>query len=435
MVLILVGLNHKTATIDLREKIAFNNEDIERIIKKRNKDIVKEELIISTCNRTEFYGYVKDINYYYNYLNELIKYYKDVDIKIPGNNFYIYKNIDVVKHLFEVASGIDSMIIGENQILGQIKAAYTVSIKAGGCSKVFNKLFHKAFEVGKKVRTETEISKGGVSISGAAVELLHDIFDNLEKPRILLVGLGETGTLVGQALIKKGVKKFWVSNRTASVSRRLASSIGIEKDIKIISFGDVVKSFKDFDVVISSTGADSYIFEWDNIKKVLSKIKKDITLIDLSVPRSFDPRIGKIKNVKLYSIDDLKVIGQKNQNKRKGEIIKAKKIIHEYVADFESWYGFKTAIPIIDALKEKIEKLRKEELEKNKSQFDDVIFEKIDRLTRSMVKKILKEPFLNLKLLNFESEEGLKKLELIKELFSLNGVIVDDRNQNWFKKR
>jgi glutamyl-tRNA reductase len=427
MDLIISGLNHRTAPVDVREKVCFSSEEAVQALKDLRKvDHIRESLILSTCNRTELYACMADeIRNGDRFIQEFIKNFKNLRNPLHNKYFYTFHSENTVKHLFEVASGIDSMIIGENQVLGQVKDAYHLSCEAKSNGIIINRLFHWAFKVGKRARTETEIGMGAVSVSSAATELAQKIFKDLSKHSAFLIGAGETGELTAQCLQERAIQQIFITNRTFRRAQELAQRL----DAKPVEFSNMEKILSTVDVVISSTGSKEFIVTADLMKKVMaSRNHRPLFIIDIAVPRDFDPQISKINNVFLHSIDDLQKIIDKNVEKRKTEITKVHHIIKEESNNFVQWQKTLRVTPIIKGLQRKVEEIRTSELNKNKKQFKEEDWSNLDLLTKSMIKKIIRTPLLKIKEFNEDSHFGLMRLDTAREFFELDEYLDDISN-------
>jgi glutamyl-tRNA reductase len=415
--ILIVGLNHKIAPVEIREKIAFQENVLKRALEKLySKESVEECIILSTCNRVEIYVVTesKENKVKSDVLNFIAEFH-NIDIKNFLDYLYFYFNRDAAKHIFRVGASLDSMIIGEPQILGQLKDAYRIATEVRTTKNILNKLLHKAFFVAKKVRTETEISSSAVSISFAAVELAKKIFDSLNNKKIMLIGAGEMCELAARHLLSNGANEIFVANRTFERAEALAR----EFNGKAIAFENINLFLEKIDILISSTGAPHYILHYDNVKKVI-KIRKyrPIFMIDIAVPRDIDPTINNIDGVYLYDIDDLKTVVERNREERENEAEKAEMIIMHEVDVFMEWLESLDIVPVIVKLRESFESIRKNETEKTIAKLNgigDKEKEAIEYLTYSIMNKFLHKPMVNLKKNSNNSYYG----EAIKKLFEL----------------
>ena len=316
MNILVVGLSHKTAPVEIREKISFSEKALpDALHKLRQYPSVKEGAIISTCNRVEVYSVVKELD---EGVKEIKGFFTDFHDSTRESDIlphlYVYTAEDAVKHIFRVASSLDSMVVGEPQILGQLKDAFEVSLANEATGVILNRLFKKAISVAKMVRTETGIAESAVSVSYAAVELARKIFERLEDKVVMLVGAGEMSELAARHLTSNGVRNFIVSTRTYQRAIKLAK----EFNGRPIKFEDFQDEMIHADIVICSTGAPHYLIRYDMVEKIIhDRRNKPVFFIDISVPRNIDPEINKIDNVYLYDIDDLESVVQ--ANKKRGQ--------------------------------------------------------------------------------------------------------------------
>ncbi len=411
----LIGLNHKTCPVELRENLSFNSQDIEKFIISKKSDLEAEELCaLSTCNRTEFYGTHEHSHIIKQNMKKAVLDFKNVDLGLmPKEMFYYYEDDTAVRHLFEVASGIDSMVVGETQILGQVKDAYSISTKVGSNGPMINKIFHQAIRVGKRARTETKISEGILSISHAAVELSKKIFSEIKNKSVLLVGAGETGEIALNHFKKEGVKKIWISNRSLDRARDLSVKIGGS----VVSFDDFKTVLGKVDIAIFSTSAEKYILSRDDSSFISSAHKIDpLFLMDISVPRNVDPGITETPNIFLYDIDDLEGIVSENMKIREAEVVKVNKIISEEIFKFRQWMGNLQFEPLLKLIKTELENIKNSELKGVKSRLGDK-FEDVEELTRRIINKIANRPFQKLKRFNVNTHNYILRASLVEELF------------------
>jgi glutamyl-tRNA reductase len=328
--------------------------------------------------------------------------------------------MDAVRHIFRVASSLDSMVVGEPQILGQVKEAFRhAAVKERSTGVILNRLMHKTFHVAKRVRTETGISETAVSISYAAVELAKKIFYGLDGRSALLIGAGEMAELAAKHLVGNGVKELYVVNRSFDRAVELAGSIGG----KAALFDEMEEQLVKADIVISSTAATEYIITADMIKKILRKRKnRPLFLIDIAVPRDIDPGVNSLGNCFLYDIDDLKEVVNENSSQRMQEAVIAERIVEEEVIKFGKWLSTLDVVPTIVLLKEKIEEIRRAELKRSMSQLQGLTegqIAAIETLTISMAEKILNDPILALKSISSRSSKE-SFIDITKRLFNLD---------------
>ncbi len=421
MEIILVGLSHKTAPVEIREKISFQGDRLrEGMLRLKSADEIMECIILSTCNRVEIYATAIRAEIGIARVKEFLhSNQSDMSIEWFEQHFYIHKNDKAVRHLFRVTSSLDSMVIGEPQILGQVKESFDMALLNKTTGVVLNKLFKKALSVAKRVRTETSIGEHAVSISYAAVELARKIFSDLRARTGLLLGAGEMGTLAARYLVNNGIKEIVVSTRNYERALQLAKSY----NGRVVPFEEFLNELIKVDVMICSTGAPDYIVRFHDMKEIMHRRKnRPLFIIDISVPRNVDPEINRLGNVFLYDIDDLQSVVENNLRNRQEEARKGEAIIDEEVDVFIRWFKSLDIVPVIVALREKMEDIRKRELEKTLGKLKGLSPEErqvIDALTTSIVKKILHSPLVTLKN-SAQSSNGLLYVEAAKKLFDLD---------------
>jgi len=335
MNLVVVGISHKTAPVEIREKFSFSPKKTVEINRQLKEGFfLKENLILSTCNRVEIYAVANHATDYVGNIKSFLSKFHNLNLSDYDEAIYVYKDKEAVEHLFGVASGLDSMVIGEMEILGQVKKAYQdarLSLTAG---KVLHRLFEKAFNTAKKIRTETFIGKGAVSVSSAAVKLAEKILGRLDDKKVLIVGAGSVGEQLVLYLKKNGIKSILVANRTLEKAQDLARKFSA----MAVAFDDFKNSLVDVDIIISSTGAPHAIVRKDDILSLMPKRKqKPLFIIDLAVPRDVEPEANQVDSVYLYDIDDLQRIVEENIKLRRNELESCSEIISTSTDRFMAW--------------------------------------------------------------------------------------------------
>ena len=420
MEIILIGLSHKTASVEIREKFCLPKESLKEYLERlRGIPRIREGIVLSTCNRLEILAVAEGTDSGETDLRALLAEMGQMRIEELAPYLYIHKGEGAIGHLFRVASSLDSMVLGEPQILGQLKEAYG---QAAGCKAtglILNKLLHRSFFVAKRVRTETKIGNQAVSVSFAAVELAKKILGELEEKRVLVVGAGEMSELAVRHLISQGVQEIFVTNRTFSRAAELAE----EFKGKAIPFEEIHRQLPKMDIILSSTGSSQYLIRREDLTSVIRMRKnRPMFFIDIAVPRDIDPQINEMDNVYVYDIDDLEGIVDVNKEERKNEVTKAQGIIAEGVKAFAQWQRSLEVVPTILALREQAEDVRRRELAKtlslmkNPSEEDRKLLEV---LTASVVNKILHGP---ISILKHQEERGHGKLytEMIRKIFLID---------------
>lgn len=403
MNIILVGLNHKTAPVEIRERFAFIESRIgEELARLLDSPLIPEGLILSTCNRVEICAVTENITEGYDFLSRFL-----FEAQPPGHSLlfedfvrhlYFYASSDAISHVFRVSSSLDSMVVGEPQILGQIKAAFDMSLIHNTTGLILNKLFKKAISVAKRVRTQTRIAENAVSVSYAAVGLARKIFGDLAGKTVLLVGAGEMAELAARHLSGNGVKNILVTNRSFTKAVEMAREFGGTA----VRFEDLPAELAEADIVVCSTGAPYYIIQADMVSAAVARRKnRPIFLVDISVPRNIDPKANQVENVFLYDIDDLQSVVEANLKERQKEAEKAEQIISQEVEVMEKWLKSLNVVPTIIAIREKVEAIRKSEMEKAVSRWGKPLNEEeiknIEFLTQNIINKILHYPLTALK--------------------------------------
>ena len=438
MDILIIGLNHKSAEIGDRETVSkklltielrrdFTNKLFD--MKDENgRPFIKEVVVLTTCNRSEFIMHLSSRAHGkggHIIKSYIAKYFFGDAAR--ENIFYMYLNEDAVRHLFSVASSLDSMIIGEPQILGQLKEAYNEACKFKTSGRFLNKLFHKAFNCAKTVRTETRIATSPVSISYAAAELSKKVFNSLDEKKVLLLGAGEMGKLTIKHFIKYGVRNIYIANRTKENALRFIeeSFSSTEKEyLNVIDFSEYYKLLPQSDIVLCSTGSEDYVLKYADIIPVI-KIRKQrpLFLIDISMPRNIDPEINKIPNVYLFDIDDIGKMIEDNIEIRKQEANAAKELIETAVKEFMNWKESLNVVPVIISLRNKVKDILEIELSKyigDKKEKDLII--------NSLTNKILHEPTMLIKKAS-ANPEGISSIETIKALFNLDSEDFTDTDK------
>jgi glutamyl-tRNA reductase len=395
---LIVGVNHRKAPVEVRERLTFSDGLLEKGLRElATLRPVDEGVIVSTCNRVEVVVATKDGDSAIEALTEFLASGERIAREQLSEHLSVYRGREAVRHLFRVAASLDSMVVGEPQILGQLKDSYTHAASAGSAGTVLHRCFHKSFSVAKRVRTETGVASKAVSVSAAAVELASKIFDRLEDKTALLLGAGTMSELAARHLLAHGVRSLVVANRTFDRAVELAR----EFHGTPVPFEDFPRYLQTADVVIGSTAADGYILTPARVQEVLrGRNYRPMFLIDLSVPRNFDPAINDIDNVYLYDIDDLGGVAQVNREERSREAEKAEAIVEAEVDAFWKWLRSLDAVPTIVALRDKMEAIRKGELEKTLPTLRDLSpreREALEAMTAAIVNKILHAPITHLK--------------------------------------
>lgn len=430
MFIVLVGLNHKTAPVEVRERLALTGGALEQALHNLKETAgIEGCVILSTCNRFEIYCAVREVEQGVRSVKDLVRGWLAFSEEGLGEiDRYLYCPTchDAINHLFRVAAGLDSMVIGESQILGQVREAYEAALGQGVTNGVINTLFQQAITVGKRVRTETAIDRHAVSISYAAVELAKQVLGPLEGHSVLIIGAGETGELTARHLVANGISSVLVSNRSYPRAVELACEFGGRAE----RFEQLEETLRYADIVISCTAACHYVLHKEQVQRAMEvRIERPLLIIDIAVPRDVDPEVGGLKEVHLFDIDDLQNVVDANFQERKLEAIKAERIVREELAEFNNWLNTLFVVPTIVALKEKAESIKKAELTRAFNRLGTVTAREekvITSLANSIVNQLLHDPIIELKA-SACNQQGHLVTEILQNLFRLS-VANDGQN-------
>jgi glutamyl-tRNA reductase len=391
MSILLIGVNHKTAPVEIRERLALNDEACSAGLRQLvDGDIVREGLIVSTCNRVEILGATASDQLEFG--AGKLRQFLDMAARVPEGflDTHLYHRTDeeAVRHLFRVASSLDSMVVGEPQVLGQVRRAYALGVEAGTVGRVLNRLVHHTFRVAKRVRTETGIAANAVSISYMAVELGKKIFDSLKGCVVLLIGAGEMAELSARHLVNAGVSRVVIANRTEESARLIANEFGAAT----VPLGQLEQVLHEADVIICSTGAPDYVLTEERTRKALERRRNRPTcFIDISVPRNIDPAISRIPNVFLFDIDDLESVISSNIREREREAERAELIVQSEVMQFQQKLRLLDIGPSIGALRQNMQDIARAELARQRKRLGPLTQDQetaIESLLLSTVNKI-----------------------------------------------
>lgn len=420
MKLVSYSITHRNCPVEVREKVSFTDQQRQLMLKKMHAEGgISEAVILETCNRIEFYVYAGNNFDCNKFLTGLIRQVRPDAVDTWRKYNRRINGVDVVRHLFEVAAGLDSQMIGENQILSQVKSAYTESIDCGMSKFVFHRLFHNAFRAGKAVRTDTNINCGAVSIGLAAVELAKVKID-LSAGSAMVIGAGKNAELVARYLLKAGLPNLIIANRNTQKAKLLRARL---KKAEVIALRDIAAKLDEIDLLISSTSAAGPIVTYETLEDVLLKRIKPLLIIDIAVPRDIDPQISQFECITLFNIDDLNERISRNKQKRSSEIPKAEKIVAEFTDKFMQWYDSLNLVPVILQLTQKGLGLAHSEAARYAKDFaegsPDEVRRKLELFAESLAKKILHGPITFLKGTGDEelNAEQLKGIDLINKMF------------------
>jgi len=418
MHLVVVGLSHKTAPIEIREKLTFPaSAQAEALSQLTRGDQIAEAVILSTCNRTELYAVAASEDGGVDAILDFLADYHGLDRHQLVRYLYIVTGEPVVRHLFRVVASLDSMVVGEAQILGQVKEAYEHAFNAGATGRAFNKLFRQSFELGKRVRTETAIGESAVSISYAAVELGKRVFDSLAGRAILILGAGKMSELTARHLVSNGVSEVLVVNRTRARAEEMAAQF----NGTALPYDRLYEGIARADIVISSTAATDYVITKADLAPAIKHRGRPLFLIDIAVPRDIDPGVNDLRGVFLYDIDDLSGVVESNLEERMVEARRAEGIIDEEVATFLAWIESMEVVPTVAAIRAKAEVIRRMELEKALKRLDlsDKERTTVEALSCAIVNKMLHGPTARLKKAA-SGKEGYVYMDVARALYGLD---------------
>ena len=415
--LIVIGWSHKNAPVEFRDKLFLSKDEIQGLVKEAvQKDFIQEVTILSTCNRTEFYFVSANTSPLINWVKEWYNDNLKRDIDFAKCEPYTHQGNETIKQLFRVASGMESMMLGENQILSQVKTAHEHLLMSSGKTPLLNQLFRDAVSCGKAVRTDTDLCRGAVSISLAAVELAKRIYSSFQKQKILLVGAGESAELTAKHFQENGAAQFIIVNRSEERGKRLAEKFSAE----YAELSEIPELLKQVDIVVAATHSKEYLITINQVNQALSARQyKNLLMIDISTPRNIDTEIHKIQEVFLYDIDHLEDVISENLGKRKGEIPSAEQIIKEHSKKFISWFKSLEVKPTISLLTQYYEKIRLEELHRYEHKVSEDEKNAMSKLSKGLVRKLLHYPITHLKGLADGQELDPQTIDTIWRLYRL----------------
>jgi glutamyl-tRNA reductase len=413
-VLTCVGLNHFTSPVEEREQLAFSRQDLPNALAVMG-EVLRGAVIISTCNRTELYATVPQGPTQAQRLIKLLNAAKGTDI--DESHFYFHQHDEAVRHLFRVAAGIDSMVLGESQILGQVRDAMSAATEAGALNGVLSRVSHSAISVGKRARSETHIGRHAVSVGSAAVALARKTLGNLADKTVLVISAGSMGKLAARSLAENAGARIVVANRTRERALDLAREIG--PNAEAVSLSQLNEALASADIVISGTGAGGFILGQAEVSPIMAgRNGRCLLFIDIAVPRDIDPAVGDISGVSVFDIDDIEAVTNNGLNGRKRELHRVEAIVEEEVTAFLDWWRSLDVVPVIAALRERAESIRQKELDRALRRLpalDDDSRRRIEAMTSAIVKKMLDRPIARLK---DGADKGLY-IEALQDLFDV----------------
>jgi glutamyl-tRNA reductase len=432
MPLAVVGLSHRTAPVEVRERFAFGRSEAPGLLAEMvDSGTADEAVLLSTCNRTELYLSLGDPARGERAVRSLLERRIDASAAVASRHLYVRRDRTAVEHLYRVTAGLESMVLGEPQIQGQVREAYQLALGSHGgrgpvVGTTLNRLFQTALGVGGRVRSETDLGLGAASISSAAVELAKKIFGSLAGRRAMILGAGEMSEVTLECLRAEGVRSSIVTNRTYERAVELAAKWGGEA----VRFDDFASALKGVDIVICSTSAPHPVITRDRFRAALPQgAVRPLCIIDIAIPRDVDPRVADEPNVFLYNIDDLQQIVTANLERRTGEIPRAETIVSSGVEEFWSWYSSLVVVPTIRELRERSEALRRQEVERVLQRLSHLSAEDqgaIDALTKALLNKLLHSPTVRLREAAGNGR-GTTALDTVRYLFELDGAPAEER--------
>jgi glutamyl-tRNA reductase len=420
MKLVVCGVNHNTAPVEVREQVAFDHQSLPPALRELVKRAgVQEAMILSTCNRVEVAVAAEDETDVRSAIEQLLSESRHVPAGFLRPHLYVHEDSEAIRHLFRVAASLDSMVVGEPQILGQMKAAYAEAKAHGTLAGLLETVLTRAFSVAKRVRSETDIGKSGVSVSFVAVELAKEIFGSLAGKRVLIVGAGKMSELAARYLHRAGADQIFVTNRTHDRAAEMARLF----QGAIVDYDKFVARLPEIDIVIASSGAPHYILRKDEMKRVIdARRNRPMFLIDIAVPRNIEPAVNDLDNVFLYDIDDLQKVVEANRRERRKHAEEAEEIIAQEVERTMSRLKAREVTPTIVSLQERLEELRQAELERARGKLGPLSpqqEEAIETLTRGLISKIAHRPIAELRK-QAGSPNGIQVVDLIRRVFRLD---------------
>ncbi|MEK4885571.1 glutamyl-tRNA reductase [Bacillus sp. FSL W8-0223] len=429
MHIIVAGLHYKTAPVEIRERLTFDANDLDEALRTlKNKKSILESVILSTCNRTEIYAVVDQIHTGRYYIKEFLSEWFHIEMDEFAPFLFVYEEADAVEHLFKVTCGLDSMIVGETQILGQVRDSFMQAQRSEATGTIFNQLFKQAVTLAKKAHSKTEIGANAVSVSYAAVELAKKIFGNLNGKHVLILGAGKMGELALKNLQGSGATKVTVINRTFEKAASLAERFsGTAKELR-----ELQCALLEADILISSTGSNDFVISKDMMSGVVNLRKgRPLFMVDIAVPRDIDPEIHELENVFLYDIDDLEGIVEANMAERKKAAEKIMIMIEEEISEFHEWLNMLGVVPVIAALRKKALAIQAETMKSLDRKLPDLTDRErkiINKHTKSIINQLLKDPILQAK--ELAGQKGAKeKLEFFTKIFNIEEQVIAENQQ------
>ncbi len=410
--LLLLGWNFRTAGVSVRERVAFSAEEVREALDRiRGGGLVSESVIVSTCNRSEIYG-VSDGRRTDEELVRLISEWRGLDLAEAAEASFYREDAEAARHLFRVAAGLDSLALGESEVLGQVRTALRLAREAGATRAVLHRMFESAVAAGKRVRAETAIAQHPLSVPSIGFELATKVFGELSERRVLVLGAGETGTLFAQLAVEAGVADVRIANRSPERAERLASRIGG----RAVRWEDLPRALQEADLVVGTTASSEPVVRREDVEASMRQRRgKPMFFLDLAMPRDVEPAVGELYNVYAYALDDLKEVAEENRRRRSREVPQVEAILEEELARFLGWYGNLAVVPTLNDLQRRLVSLRDAELERVPPGERD----RFKTFADSIAAKLLHEPMRRLKA-EADPSRKLDRVEAVRHLFDLD---------------
>jgi glutamyl-tRNA reductase len=395
MKIVVLGLNHKTAPVEIREKLAFDAAETSRALCELKRKFAQAEyVLISTCNRVELYcagKHCQGANA--ERLAEFLSEFHDVELDKFREFLYVHEDEDAVRHLLTVTSSLDSLVVGEAQIVGQVKDGYKLACAAKTTGKVLNRLFHSAFASSKKVHTTTTIASGRVSVAGVAVELARQLFADISSAKVVVIGAGDMGQLIVQHLLQVGARNITVVNRSYDRGLSVAEQYGI----KARQWEQLDEQLTGANIAIASASVQDYLFRKDSFEQIMARRRDEhLLIVDIAVPRNFEPAVNDLDGLYLYSVDDLSAVVEQNRKARERDMTKGMEIVLENVAEFMEWFGAKDIGPLIGRMKDQFAQIGQKEMERffvgvrEEASCKEVMEEMVNRVVNKLLHCVIK---------------------------------------------
>lgn len=411
--LVLLGWNFRTAALSVRERVAFSADEVREALDRiRGEGLVTEGVIVSTCNRSEIYGVSDGAGTTNEHLTRLISEWRGLDVREAAAGSFYREGAEAARHLFRVAAGLDSLALGESEVLGQVRTALRVAREAGATRSVLHRMFETAVSAGKRVRTETEIARHPLSVPSIGFELATKVFGDMAERTVLVLGAGETGTLFAEQAVGAGVRDVRVANRSAGRAEELAQRI----HGRTVPWDSLPAALPEADVVVGTTASPEPVVRCADVEAAMRERRgKPMFFLDLAMPRDFEAGVGELYNVYAYGLDDLREVAEENRRRRSREVPRAEAILEEDLARFLAWFGNLAVVPTLNDLQGRLAALRDAELARVPAEDR----EKFRAFADAIAGKLLHEPLRRLKA-EADASRKLDRVEAVRHLFDLD---------------